>query len=50
MAYSALKWITPKERPIAQKSQPMEFSGEPREAMTAPTVENPTANKMFSAQ
>src|SRR5215204_1379947 len=37
-AYSALKWDTPKMRPIAQKSHPMGLSGR-RLATMAPTVE-----------
>jgi hypothetical protein len=38
MAYSPLKWITPKNNPIVQKSHPMVLSGM-RPATTAPTVE-----------
>ena len=37
-------------KPIAQKSQPMGFSGGRRGTTTAPTVEKPTAIKTFSAQ
>jgi hypothetical protein len=37
-AYSALKWDTPKVRPIAQNSHPIGLSGR-RLATTAPTVE-----------
>src|SRR5215203_4057287 len=36
--YSALKWTSPKQRPIAQKSHPMGLSGR-RLATMAPTIE-----------